>query len=120
MLFGGVHAVDQGEADLDLPAVRAEGFQVFQNQPIVHPGVRQVGQGIYQLDVVEEGVRIGEHSPDMLVGDAAAGVDVHAVAQIVEAPGQLFYVVHVLGQGLAAGEGDAAAGALVEHPVLLQ
>ena len=79
-----------------------------------------MGLRVHELEVVQEGVRVGQHPPEPLVGHMAAGVDVHTDAVLVQPPGEGLYIVHVLGQNLAAGEGHAPAGLLIEHPVLLQ
>ena len=80
----GVHALNQRQAEVDLPPVRAQPPQILQNQPVVRAGVPPVVRRIQQLEVVEKGVRVGQHPLEMGIGDVAAGVDIHRDALVTE------------------------------------
>ena len=114
-----VEAGNHGRAHPDgqIGKILADPAEIFQDQGVVHAGLRLVLARVQAFDVEDQPVQMRAGVAQALVGVAAAGLDggVDAAAAGFAQQGDGKFMLH---EGFAAGKGHAAAKAVVEDAVL--
>jgi hypothetical protein len=114
----GRHPGDERNPDPDARADRQESNEVVQDREKGDPGDSLVHLGVHGLDVVEEEIRLLRHGQEGRRRGQAGGVDGPMEVALPTGREDLEEEAP-LEEGLAAGEGHAAARLLVIEAVLL-